>query len=131
MKTLDDIRQKFAELEPRERQFLAGGAIALVIILFYLGVVQPLLQFRDDKAADVAGQRELVAWMRGASEVLRARGPAAANIDAGGSLLALSDSSARAAGLANALRQIQQDGDNGVRVRLEAASFDALILWLE
>ncbi|HEX7031102.1 MAG TPA: type II secretion system protein M [Gammaproteobacteria bacterium] len=131
MKGLDEIRQRFHELEPRERQFLIGGAIALVVILFFLAVVQPLLQYRDGAADDVAGKRDLVAWMRGAAEVLRGRGPAAATVDTSGSLLALADSSARATGLANALQRIQQDGDDAVRVRLEGASFDALILWLD
>lgn len=130
MKGFDELRQRFLELEPRERQFLAGGAIALVVILFFLAVVQPLLQYRESVAREVASQRALVAWMRGAVEVMPERGPATASVDTSGSLLALADTSARAAGLAGALQRIQQESDNAVRVRLEAASFDVLVTWL-
>lgn len=131
MKVLDEIRQRFEALETRERQFLAGGAIVLAVIVFFLAVIQPLVQYRERAAEDVAAERALVAWMRGAAEVLRERGPAAsANVDTSGSLLALADSSARAAGLANALNRIQQEGDESVRVRLESANFDSLIRWL-
>ncbi|HEX7047504.1 MAG TPA: type II secretion system protein M [Gammaproteobacteria bacterium] len=131
MKGLDELLQRFYALEARERQFLIGGAIALVIIIFFLAVVQPLVQYRESVAEDVTRQRALVSWMQGAVDVLRKRGPAEAAVDTSGSLLALADTSARAAGLANAMRRIQQEGDDAVRMRLESASFDALILWLD
>lgn len=130
MKSVDELRQRFQELEPRERRFLVGGAIALAVIVFFLAVIQPLMQYRERLADEVASQRALVAWMQGAADVLGERRPAAANVDTSGSLLALTDSSARAAGLATAMRRIQQEGDAAVRVRLESASFDTLIRWL-
>lgn len=132
MKQIDELRQRFEALEPRERLFLAGGAVALVLVLFFLAVVQPLLQYRERAENRVLQQRELVAWMRGAVEVLRERGPVRqSGVDASGSLLALADTSARATGLGQAMRRIQQEGDNDVRVRLEAAAFDNLVRWLE
>lgn len=132
MKGLDEIRQRFDALEPRERLFLVYGAIALAVIVLFLAVVQPLWQYRERASERVVTQRALVAWMRGAVDVLRERGPLAQpSADANGSLLALADSSARAAGLGQSLRRIQQDGESAVRVRLEAASFDGVLLWLD
>lgn len=131
MKAFDELRQRFAALEPRERQFLISGTVALAAIVLFLAIVQPLWQYRERASDRVAAQRELVAWMRGAVGVLRERGPAAPAVNTDGSLLALADTSARAAGLAQSMRRIQQDGENAVRVRLEAASFDSVVLWLD
>ncbi len=131
MKGFDLLRQRFDALEPRERLFLTVGAIALGVILFFLVVVQPLRQYRVHAEDRVNAQRELVAWMRGAVDVLRERGPATSRPASGGSLLALADSSARAAGLAQSLQRIQQDGESAVRIRLEGANFDSMILWLD
>lgn len=131
MTAVEQLRHRYEALEPRERRFLLWGAVALAVILLFLGVVRPLQQYRDNTEARVNAHRELVAWMRGAVAVLRERGPAQVPVAGGGSLLALADTSARAAGLAQSLQRIQQDGENAVRVRLEEASFDSLVLWLD
>ena len=58
---------------------------------------------------------------------------AAGAVQAGGggdSLVVLVDRTAREAGLGNSLRDQSPDGNNGLRLRIEAASFDALITWL-
>ena len=49
---------------------------------------------------------------------------------AGESLVVLVDRTAREAGLGSAIRDQSPDGDNGLRLRLEGASFDALVTWL-
>jgi type II secretory pathway component PulM len=48
----------------------------------------------------------------------------------GQSLVVVVDRSARAAGLGAALARNQPVGEDGIRVRLENASFDALAAWL-
>lgn len=132
MKALDELRARFDTLEPRERRFLVAGAVAVVAAVLYFAVVAPLAAYRAQLEQRVESQRELVAWMRGAVEVLRERGPAREPaVDTSGSLLALVDSSARSAGLAQPLRRIQQEGDDAVRVRLEGAGFDQVIVWLD
>ena len=131
MSALDDLRQRFETLEVRERRFLLAGAIVLLFSVVFLAVVQPLRSYHANLENRVAAERELVAWMRGAAEVLQQRGPRQAATDRSGSLLATADASARDAGLAQALRRIQQDGEDAVRVRLESAGFDTVIVWLE
>ena len=49
---------------------------------------------------------------------------------AGRSLLAVVDQSARSGGLGNAIKRIEPDGSKGVKVWLEGAPFDPMILWL-
>lgn len=130
-KAVEEIRNRFEALEPRERRFILAAVGVLVVTLVIVAIVQPLHRYRNDLAERVESERELVSWMRGAVDVLRARGPVAAAPVAGGSLLAMTDSSLRDAGLAQSIRRIQQEGDDAVRVRLESASFDQVMLWLE
>lgn len=130
IKAFDEVRRRFDALEPRERRFILAAIGVLVVTLVFLAIVQPMHRYRSDLAERVESERELVSWMRGAVEVLRTRGPARA-APAGGSLLAMTDSSLRDAGLSQSIRRIQQEGDDAVRVRLESASFDQVMLWLE
>ena len=131
IKAFDEARTRFEALDPRERRLIVTAALVAIVALVFLAVVQPLDRYRDELEARVESQRELVGWMRGAVKVLRERGPARGAPVTGGSLLAMTDASARDAGLAGAIRRIQQEGDDAVRVRLESASFDQIMLWLE
>src|SRR5690606_31951363 len=106
--------------------------IAVLITILYLAVIEPLATYRAQLESGVESQRELVSWMRAATDVLRERGPVnVPAVSSDGSLLALADSSARSAGMSAALRRIQQDGSDAVRMRFEGANFDRLIVWLD
>ncbi|MBW3566649.1 MAG: type II secretion system protein M [Proteobacteria bacterium] len=131
MNALNELRQRFETLDVRERRFLVAGAIVVLLSIVFLAIVQPLRSYHANLENRVAAEREQVAWMRGAVDVLQERGPRQPATDRSGSLLATADASARDAGLAQALRRIQQDGEDAVRVRLESASFDSVIVWLE
>lgn len=118
-------------LDSRERRMLTVGAVAVVLTVAYLAVIEPLMQYRSSLESTVERKRETVAWMQGAVREL-GNNPTvqpAGNVDTG-SLLTLVDTSARNALLGNAMKRVQQDGEQAVRVRFEAASFDDLLLWL-
>lgn len=131
MNALQELRQRFDALEVRERRFLVAGALVVLLSIVFLAVVQPLRSYHVNLENRIAAERELVSWMRSAAAMLKERGPRDAGADQGGSLLTVADSSARDIGLAQSLRRIQQEGDSAVRVRLESASFDTVVLWLE
>jgi general secretion pathway protein M len=65
-----------------------------------------------------------------ATEIQVLRQGATKRNPAGGSLLATTDSSARAHGLAKAVKRVQPEGQRSVRVWLEQAPFDDVMLWL-
>lgn len=120
-------------LQPRERHMLAGGAAALLLLLVYSLVIDPYFSAMERMRQDVAVQRETLAWMhQAAAEAKALRGSAPQRAAAAGqSLLSLADSTAKASGLASALKRVQPDGQRSVRVWLEQASFDAAMLWLD
>jgi len=128
------MKEWLANLAPRERTMFIGGAIALALLLFYAMVWGPLASGVKELRAEVESQRETLRIMRkSAAEVkaLRAAGGGNSARGLGGrSLLAVVDQSARSTGLGSALKRVEPEGKDDVRVRLEGASFDAMIGWL-
>ena len=121
-------------LEPRERMMFAAGALLLVLLLLYALIWAPIRSGYYSLQESVSAQRETVRWMQGSAQTiqrLRSSGGAAAAKGLGGrSLLSVTDSTARASGLGPALKRVEPEGGNSVRVWLEGAPFDVLIKWL-
>ncbi len=120
-------------LEIRERKLVAGGAVVLVLLMFYLMVWEPAAIAYDDLQKNVAAQQETLDWMKQAGRKVKAlRGSAqgGARSLGGRSLLAVVDQSARSGGLGAAIKRIEPDGSKGVKIWLEGAAFDAMVLWL-
>lgn len=121
------------KLESRERLMLFAGVVLLALLLLYVLVLSPLGSGYHALQKSVAEQRETVVWMQGSAQTiqrLRSSSGAAAKGLGGRSLLAVTDSTARAGGLGPALKRVEPEGSNSVRVWLEGAPFDVLIKWL-
>jgi len=119
--------------EARERRVLQLGLALILASLAWLLLWQPLEQARQAALARVATQRDTLTWMRGAAtqvQVLRSAGTATATAAPAASLLGAVEQTAKGSAVAAALRQLDPEGDDGLRVSLEAVSFDNLITWL-
>lgn len=119
-------------LAPRERLMVTAAAALVVLLLLYALVWSPLRGAYLDLRTRVEGQRETAVWMEESAQrlaQLRSSGKTARGLG-GQSLLSLADSTARAGGLAGALKRVEPEGGNSVRVWLEGASFDQLVQWL-
>jgi general secretion pathway protein M len=120
-------------LAARERVMVIFGAIVLVLLLLYALVWSPVRSGYLELQDAVVGQRETAVWMQESAQRLAqlksSRGPAASGLG-GQSLLALADRTARTDGLGDALKRVEPEGSDSVKVWLEGASFDVLISWL-
>lgn len=121
-------------LSDRERWLVGGGGAAAVALLIYLLVWEPFRDGLADRRQTVAALRADLAWMQQAAAELKRL-----QADPGGparpagqrpSLLILVDQSARAAGLGEAVKRVEPQGADKIRIQLEDAGFDALIRWL-
>lgn len=123
----------FLSLEANERRMLIIAAPLLLIMLLYVGVWEPMVNSVAELRTSTAEQESLLAWMRGAAQEvkqLRGRSGQRTKPVSGGSLLSLVDRTAKSGRLGTALKRVQPDGDQKVRVWLEAASFDDVVRWL-
>ena len=127
------MKEWLLNLEPRERMMFAAGAVLLVLLLLYALVWAPFRSGYHSLQESVSAQRDTVLWMQGSAQTiqrLRNSGGATAKGLGGRSLLSVTDSTARAGGLGPALKRVEPEGANSVRVWLEGASFDVLVKWL-
>jgi general secretion pathway protein M len=122
----DRIATWFAALEPREQRVVRYGALFAALLLVIGGVLQ-LRHVVAGAEKRLASKRADVVYLGSVLGELRA-----APLPAGGgqSLVSVIDRTTRDGGLAMTLRGTEPAGMNGVRVRFEGASFDALAVWL-
>ena len=105
----------------------------LLVILFYALLWQPLDRRVETLQQRVVEQQSLLQWMQMSAQQVK---QAARQSRSGGnvtkqSLLALVDRTVRKSGLSRALKRVEPDGADKVKVRLEQASFDVMVTWLE
>ena len=125
-----NVRDWFDNLSERERNLVYAAGALVGVALVYLVLVLPFQTSGKRMAARVAQKTADLAWMQASAPQAMAAAGAAQAAGGGDSLAVLADRTAREAGLGNSLRDQSPDGNNGLRLRIEAASFDALITWL-
>lgn len=122
-------------LNPRERNALVIGGIILGVLLIYTVLWAPFSNKVEKLEHTVQEQRALQLWINTASaEAQRLRATksthsTAQNI-AGQSLLSVVDQAAKQDRLGSALKRIEPEGATKVRVWIEQAPFDDVVLWM-
>lgn len=127
------MKDWFFGLQARERLLVGAGGVLLLWLLLYLMIWEPIADEYTGLKESVAAQQQTLAWMQQAAaqiEALQNSGATGAKGLGGRSLLAVVDQSARSGGLGNAIKRIEPDGGKGVKMWLEGAAFDTMILWL-
>lgn len=124
------LRDRIAGLSARERNlvYLAAGLVA--VALLYFAIVLPLTTMTTKRAARVEQKTADLAWMRQVAPQVSAAAATGGASDTGESLVVLVDRTGREAGLGSAIRDQTPSGENGLRLRLEAAPFDVLVAWI-
>jgi general secretion pathway protein M len=123
-----NVREWVANLSEREQRLVYSAAGLAAVLLVYLALVLPLQGANHRLAARVEKKSADLAYLRQAAPRLAAAGGASA-VNRNESLVVLVDRTAREAGLGSALRD-QSPAGQGVRLRIEGASFDAMMAWL-
>lgn len=127
------MKQWWLGLQASERRTLSIGGIVLGISLLYFGLWEPFQNKVDVLENSVATNQSLSVWMdKSAAEVIRLRGTGSSPsaIKDNRSLLSLVDQTAKRGGLGQAVKRVEPDGQEAVRVWLEQASFDDMMRWL-
>ena len=127
------MRAWFDSLEARERMMVFAGATLLVLFLLYVLVWSPIHSGYDALRNTVEEQRTTAVWMQESAQtlaILKRNGGKTAQGLGGKSLLSVADSTARAGGLGPALKRVEPEGSDSVRVWLDDAPFDVLVKWL-
>src|SRR5580704_17568855 len=121
--------RSFESLNERERRIAIIGGVCIVLLLVF-GIILPLDRNVARAHARVLSKQADLAWMRGVTPELVAAGPGPTAPTSERSMLVVVDGAAREAGLGTSLTSSEPSGAGGLQVRLEKASFDAIIAWL-
>jgi general secretion pathway protein M len=127
---MNKLKTWYAGLQQRDQRVVALGGIVLGILILVGGILLPLQSAVSRAVKGSETRRDDLAWMRANAQEIRARGgdiPA----DTGEAPVVLVDRVGREAGLSGALRGTQPNATGGVRVQLEGAPFDTVIVWLD
>jgi general secretion pathway protein M len=128
---MQKLKDRFNALQPRERVIVIAGAALVVLMVIYMAL-SPLYSAVNAQAKRVEQKEGDLAWLRsvaGEVSVLSANAPTHPG-PSSESLVVLIDRAARECGLGASLTGQTPNGENGIRVRLEAAEFDKLMVCL-
>ena len=126
------MKDWFANLEARERAFIVGGGIFVIVALVYTVAWVPLDKSHRQLATSVAN------WERSLAELGPLRSLVTSNARQGSrpvttnqqAPIIVIDQTLRSRGLDQYRRRSQPTTTNGVRVEFEGVPFDDLVIWL-
>jgi general secretion pathway protein M len=125
-----NIRHWLDNLAPRERNLVYVAGALVAIALLYFIVVMPLHGMNARRAARIEKKTADLAWMQQVAPQVMAAAASGRGAASNESLVVLVDRTGRESGLGASVRDQSPSGDHGLRLRLEAAPFDALVTWL-
>lgn len=129
---------RYDQLPARDRQALSVLGVALILVLIYVLIWQPVTSFHDRAVSSRENAAELLAWMLANESTIKrlatangatASATASDKPEDGRALMALVTRTAAEAGLS--LQRFEPSGEDAIRVWLENAAYADVAAWLE
>ena len=128
------MKEKWQQLSLREKRLVILTSIVVLITLVYLLIWEPLQDGIQTSRVRIKAQNDTLVQMRDlaaeARQLISAQRQAGAKTRSSSSLLVIIERTAQEKNLKSRLQKVQPEGQDGVRVWVENASFDQLIDWL-
>lgn len=121
----------YSGLPSRDRNLLIASTLLLLTTLFYLIVWEPLHQGLEQQQQKFRSQQDIHAWMESASnEVMALKRTGTRKAPTSQPIALTLENSSKISGLKQHINKIESSGKNGARVKIDSASFDQLLVWL-
>jgi len=122
----------YHSLPQRDRMLVISTSVILLITLFYLIVWEPIHTGLEQQKQQYQSQKSIVRWMQEASaEVKLLKRSGAKTITSSNQPVSLIvEQSAKISGLKNNIGKLESSGKNGARTKLDGASFNQILIWL-
>jgi len=127
---MKNLKLWFDRLQTRERQLVMAGLIVFGVFLPYQLIWSPLIDRAELLEQQLGKQVKQLQWMKSATQEIRQL-QGNSSIKNSGSLLSQVEQTANQSKLRKSIRKIQPEGDRGVRIWIDNAGFDDVLLWLE
>jgi general secretion pathway protein M len=120
------LKQHWQQLQPREQQIVIGGAVVLVLFIFYAAVWAPAIKNIERLQTSVPKKQMQLAQMKSQSEAIRRAGnKGIKNIT--GTVLSRVERISREKSLSDSIGTMEPQGDNGVRLVISEIDFNRLL----
>jgi type II secretory pathway component PulM len=133
MNQLDNLNFWYKNLQPRERLLVVITSVILLITIFYISIWEPIYGGLDEQQKLHKSQQNTLLWMQQASAEVKAlkRSGVNTNIKSSNQPVSLViEQSASTAGLKKNLSKLESSGKAGAQAKLEMASFDQMLIWI-
>lgn len=128
---LNQAREWFAGLAPRERLMVGACAIFVVFAILYYGIWNSLANAHHKREKALAESRALATRLEViGAEAMKARRSGGGAVNRSMSLLSAVDQSSKSGTLSKPPSRLQPEGDAEVRVWLEDVNFDGVLRWI-
>lgn len=119
-------------LEVRERLFVLGGGIIILVALIYAFAWVPLDKQHRQLATSVTNWERSLAELRPLRSIIISSGQRSSRpvVNTQQAPIIVIDQTLRSRGLEQYRRRSQPTSTNGVRIEFEGVAFDELVLWL-
>lgn len=124
---LANLTNRWNALPPRTRVLAVAGTIVVGFALVYAAVWMPLQKDLKRLRASVPGAAAQLQWMRNQAPLARAARARA--VTSSGSITSAIEQSAASHGVRTFVSRIEQEGNAGARVTLDAVPFNTLVTW--
>jgi len=124
------LRELWNERAPRERALLAGGALAIALVVLYLFLWQPGLAASQRLAGTLPKLRAQLELMRAQQSEIAALRKTAGAAAQGGDLRVLLQSSVQRAPFAKSVQRIDAASGERATVLVASANFDEWLRWV-
>ena len=126
----DRIKQFLDQLNERERQMVYVAAVALALFLPYQILWAPFMSAIESLDEKVAKQEQDLLWMQDKIIEVQQLGSAVkSGVNNSKSLYGVIENTARQK-FGSEIR-VEQEGNKGIRVRINNTEFDQMIIWLD
>lgn len=124
------LRTWYEGLAPRERKLVVGGAVVLVLLLFYLAVVSPITAAHTRLLNQVRAEQDLLALINRSAGRLQGSSQGTGHLQPGQSVFAATSDAIQSSPISGAVQRLEQTQTGGVRLSLNGVAFDELTRWL-
>ena len=129
-KYLSVFQSRFAQLEKREQTALVALSAFLAVVIFYLAVWLPIMDYADNSRIDYDRHVSLLQYLQSTESQARAASSNGKSSSVSGQSL-LTSVSRTAQGVGINPSRMQPEGDSAVSVWFDAVAFSQLMVWLE
>ena len=134
MKQIENLQNHYQNLSPRDQKLAIITIALLIITLFYTMIWEPIHDESIHQKQEQKIQQDIYVWMKNAQievDSIRKSGNTTEKIAKENSPVSIViEQSANTSGLKKYISKIESSGKNSAQIKIENASFDQMLLWI-